>query len=94
MYARVVRFTGVTPEQIAKVSADIEQGDGPPPGVPAKSLKLVYDEGQQTAVVTVYFETEEDLRKGDEALSAMDAGETPGTRASVDQGEVKVEMDV
>ena len=33
------------------------------------------------------------MRKGDEALNAMDKGETPGTRASVDQGEIKVQMD-
>jgi hypothetical protein len=93
MYARVVRFTGVNPEQVAKVSDQIKESDGPPPDVPAKSLKLLVDEDQSTAVVILYFETEEDLRKGSEALDAMDAGETPGTRASVDLCEVKVEMD-
>jgi hypothetical protein len=34
------------------------------------------------------------MRKADEALNAMDTGETPGSRASVDQGEVKVERDI
>jgi hypothetical protein len=93
MYARVIRFTGVSPEQVAKVSDQIKESGGPPPDVPAKSLKLFVDEDQSTAVVIVYFETEDDLRRGSEALDAMDAGETPGTRASVDLCEVKMEMD-
>jgi hypothetical protein len=31
---------------------------------------------------------------GAEAFSAMDAAETPGTRASVDMCEIKLEVDV
>ena len=33
------------------------------------------------------------MRKADEALEKMDASDTPGSRASVEQGEVKVETD-
>jgi len=91
MYARVVRFTDVSPERIAEISNRVEDEGGPPPDVPAKGLKVVVDENQSTAVVILFFDTEEDMRKGDEALQKMDAGETPGTRASVDQGEVKVD---
>jgi hypothetical protein len=54
---------------------------------------VIVDESQATAVVVLFFDSEEDMRKGDEALSQMDAGDTPGTRASVDQGEVKVQSD-
>ena len=93
MYARVVRFTDVDPERVAEIKKRAEEGGGPPPDVPAKSLTVVVDETQSTAVVIVTFDSEEDMRKGDEALNAMDSGETPGTRASVDQGEVKVRMD-
>ena len=35
MYVRVVRFTGVTSEQMEKVLAQIEAGGGPPPGTRA-----------------------------------------------------------
>jgi hypothetical protein len=63
------------------------------PDIPSTSMKMMVDEAQSTAVVVMFFETEEDLRKGSEALDAMDAGETPGTRASVDLCEVKFEMD-
>jgi hypothetical protein len=85
MYARVVRFTDIVPEQIR---ARIESGEGPPPGVNANSVQLVVDNSQSTAVVIIFFETEEDMRSADEALNAMDSGDTPGTRASVDMGEV------
>jgi hypothetical protein len=90
MYARVVRFTDVDP---ARMTERMESGEGPPPDVPAKSVKAVLDESQSTAAVILFFDTEEDMRKADEALNQMDAGETPGTRASVDQGEVKVEWE-
>jgi hypothetical protein len=93
MYARVVRFTDVSPDQMDKVVERIEGSDGPPPGVPAKGIKMLYDAAGSTAVAIAYFETEEDLRKGSEALDQMDSSETPGTRASVDNCEVKVEVD-
>jgi hypothetical protein len=93
MYARVVRFTDVDPEQFAKATAQIEESDGPPPDIPASSMKMLLDEAQSTAVALVFFETEEDMRKGGETLDRMDSSETPGTRASVDLCEVKIEMD-
>ena len=36
-------------------------------------------------------DTAEDMRKGAEAFSAMDPSETPGTRASVDMCELKLD---
>jgi hypothetical protein len=85
MYARVVRFTDADK---SRIEARMEAGEGPPPGVEAKSVQAVFDESQKTAVVIIQFESEEAMRSADEALQAMDSGETPGTRASVDQGEV------
>jgi hypothetical protein len=93
MYARVVRFTDVSPEQVDGTVSRINESDGPPPGVPAKSMKMLYDKDDSTAVAIVFFETEEDMKKGGETLDAMDTSETPGTRVSVDLCEVKVEMD-
>jgi hypothetical protein len=90
----VVRFTDVNPERIAEVAAEIEKGEGPPPDVPATGIRMLLDEAQSTAVAVVFFETEEDMRKGGEALDRMDTSETPGTRVSVDLCEVKAEMDV
>lgn len=93
MHARVVRFTDVSPERIAEIVARIEEAGGPPPGVPATGMRLLFDEAQSTAVFIGFFETEEDLREGNAALEQMDSAETPGTRASVDLCEVKIERD-
>ena len=91
MHARVVRFTGVTPEQVANVTRRVEESDGPPPGVESVAMKLLYDQDQGTAVFIGFFETEEKMRDAAAVLEQMDASDTPGTRASVDQCEVKIE---
>jgi hypothetical protein len=94
VYVRVVRFTDVSAERVESLLARIEESDGPPPGVPTTGLKMMFDEAQGTAVVLQYFATAEDMRAGAETFSAMDASETPGTRASVDMCEVKLELEV
>lgn len=91
MHVRVVRFTDVSPERIQALLARIEESGGPPPGVPATGLKILFDEAQGTAVVLQEFDTAEDMSAGDQAFSAMDPSETPGTRASVDMCDVKLE---
>jgi len=93
MFVRVVRFTDVTGEKIAEIKSRIGGGDGPPEGVPSTGIKVLADQDQGSAVVLQYFDTAEDMAKGAEVLSAMDASETPGTRASVDACELIVEMD-
>ena len=92
-YARVVRFTDVSSERIAEIANRIEQEEGPPPGVESTGFKLLVDESQGTAVFIGFFDSEEKMRAGAEVLDAMDPSETPGTRASVDQCEVRIERD-
>ena len=94
MYVRVVRFTDVTAERIEGLLARIEEEGGPPPGVPVKGLQLLFDESQGTAVVLQLFDSAEDMGTGGEAFAAMDPGETPGTRVSVDACELKLERRV
>jgi hypothetical protein len=91
MYVRVVRFTDVSAERMQELLARIEESDGPPPGVPAKALKILFDASQNTAVVLQHFESAEDMEAGAQVFSAMDSSETPGTRASVDMCEMKLE---
>jgi hypothetical protein len=91
MYVRVVRFTDVNAERVQALLARIEESDGPPPGVPATGLKMMFDETQGTAVVLQYFDSAEDMEAGAQAFNAMDTSETPGTRASVDMCEMKLE---
>ncbi len=92
MYVRVVRFTDVSAERIERALSLINESDGPPPGVPSTQLDMLFDASQGTAVVLQYFKTLEDMQAGARVLSAMDASETPGTRASVDMCEVKLEL--
>jgi hypothetical protein len=93
VYARVVRFTDVNQDSIAKVTAQVEQSDGPPPGIESTGMKLFFDESQGTAVFIGMFESEEKMREADSVFQQMDSSDTPGTRASIDQCEVKIERD-
>ena len=92
MYVRVVRFTDVSAERIEGALSRITESDGPPPGVSSMRLEMLFDESQGTAVALQYFETLEDMQAGAQVLSAMDASETPGVRASVDMCEVKLSL--
>jgi hypothetical protein len=92
MYARVVRFTDVKPDRIAEIQKQAEEAGGPPEGVPSTGIQILVDESQGTAVVVQLFDTEEDMLKGEEVLEQMDSSDTPGTRASVDKGEVKLDL--
>jgi cyclopropane fatty-acyl-phospholipid synthase-like methyltransferase len=72
--------------------SDIDGSSGPPEGIKATGIQMVVDKDQRTAVVVQYFDSAEDLRDSEAAFDAMDPSETPGTRASVDRGEVKLDL--
>jgi hypothetical protein len=91
MHARVVRFTDVTAERISEIVAEVEQGEAPPPGVDSSGFELFFDEAQGTAIFVGYFESEEKMRDASAVFEEMDPSETPGTRASVDLSEVRVQ---
>lgn len=93
MYARIVRFTDVDPDHLASRLERMEDG-GPPEGVPATGIQLMHDAEQRTAVVVQLFDTAEDMSAGEAVFAAMDPAETPGTRASVDRCEIKMERRV
>ena len=92
MYARVVRFTDVAPERIAAIKERVEAEGGPPEGVVSTGLRIMVDEDQGTAVFVGLFDSEENMRKSAEVLEAMDPEQTPGTRASIDMCEVKLDV--
>jgi hypothetical protein len=92
MYVRVVRFTDASPDRIEEVLARVKESGGPPPGVSTSRLQLLSDPEHSTAVVLQYFETADDMAAATRVFDAMDASETPGTRASVDTCEVKLDL--
>ncbi len=86
-----MRFTDVDADHIADRLEQMKDQGGPPEGVPAKGIQFLHDEEQRTAVVVQLFESLEDMKTGEEVLGAMDPADTPGTRASVDRCEIKME---
>ncbi|HSI80349.1 MAG TPA: hypothetical protein VK919_06815 [Solirubrobacterales bacterium] len=91
MHARVVRFTDVTPERIDEILSSVDEADGPPEGIDTTRITLFFDREQGTAIFVGLFETEEKLRAATKAFEEMDRSDTPGTRASVDLCEVKLD---
>lgn len=91
MFTRVVRFTDVTAERVRDLEARISAADGPPPGVNGTGIQLLFDEDQATAVVLQAFASKEDMAAAEAVLDAMDPGDTPGDRVSVDRCEVRME---
>ena len=93
MYARVVRFTDVDTSQVDRIKNEVANNE-PPEGMPPTKLQIVVDESQGTAAVLQFYGSEADMQKADEIMKAMDSSETPGTRASVDKGEIVVEGEI
>ena len=93
MYARVVRFSGVDLGVIDKIRGDIEASDGPPEGVKATGMKMLFDSEQGTSLFMTFFETEEDMLEADKVFEGMDRGDTPGERVSVDRCEIVIERE-
>jgi hypothetical protein len=89
--ARVVTFDGVSSERMAQMQSEM-QGSERPEGVPAKEIIVLHDPESEKSLVVVFFETEDDYKRGDETLSAMPAGDTPGERTSVTKYEVAFRM--
>ena len=92
MYRRAVRFTDVSSERIEQLIARINETGGPPPGVQSSGIQLLVDDAQGTALVIQEFATVEDMEDAAAIFEAMDASETPGTRVSVDECELKLDL--
>ena len=89
--ARVVTFEGVDSDRVEEMKREMADGE-PPEGMPAAELIVLHDAEAEQSLVIVFFENEDDYRRGDEALNAMPAGDTPGTRSSVAKYEVATRM--
>jgi hypothetical protein len=88
-FARVVTFEGVEQERMDELNRRISDGEKPPE-LPATEMIVLYDKEGEKSTVIVFFDSEEDYRRGDEFLSSMPADDTPGRRTSVGKYEVAV----
>jgi hypothetical protein len=106
MYARVARFEGLDTSRIDEQIAEMKQQlsatgagevpEGAPPQVgtlmeTVKRLVQLVDRDRGTAVGIVFCDTEEDMRRADEALNEMSPGEGQGRRTSADVYEVAID---
>ena len=89
--ARVVAFDGVSSERMAEMQREMQSSDQPD-NVPAKEIVVLHDPDGEKSLVILFFETDGDYQRGDEALNAMPAGDTPGQRTSVTKYQVAFRM--
>jgi hypothetical protein len=89
--ARVVSFEGVSKNRMDEMSREIEQGERPA-DIPASEIVVLHDPDTDKSLVVLFFENEDDYRRGDETLSAMPASDTPGRRTSVTKYNVAMRM--
>jgi hypothetical protein len=89
--ARVVSFEGVGKDRMEQMNREMQEGE-PPEGLNPTEVIVLHDADAEKALALVFFETEDDYRRGDEILNAMPAGDTPGQRTSVTKYDVAVRM--
>jgi hypothetical protein len=89
--ARVVTFDGVSSDRMAEMQREMQNSDRPD-DVPASEIIVLHDAEAEKSLVVVFFETDADYQRGDAALSAMPASDTPGQRTSVAKYEVAFRM--
>ena len=90
--ARVVSFDGVSSDRMAEMQKEMEANSERPENVPAKEIVVLHDPETDKSLVIVFFDSEDDYRQGDEALSAMPTTDTPGQRTSVTKYQVAFRM--
>ncbi len=89
--ARVVSFEGVSTDRMDQMQREMREQE-PPEGLAATEIVVLHDPDSERSLVILFFETEEDYRRGDEVLNAMPADETPGRRSSVTRYDVAIRM--
>lgn len=90
-YARVVTFDADDAALDALLS-EINAADAPPEGIPATRITVLADRSAGKVIVATRFASEDDLRKGAEALEAMSPPAAGNIRrVSVDAYEVVLE---
>jgi hypothetical protein len=89
--ARVVTFDGVSKDRIDEMQREMSDGERPE-GLPATEIVVLHDPETDRSLVMLFFDTDDDYRRGDEFLNAMPSDETPGQRTSVTRYDVAIRM--
>jgi hypothetical protein len=91
MYARLATFQGdpaEVDEAVTRVRGEVQSGT-PPPGLEGARMLMLVDRATGKGIGITLFESEDAMRRGDEALSAMNPG-GGGQRTGVEFYEVPV----
>jgi hypothetical protein len=89
--ARVVEFDDVDAARMQQMQSEM-QDSGRPDDVPATEIVVLHDTDAAKSLVILFFDSEEDYERGDAALNAMSADDTPGRRSSVGRYQVAARM--
>jgi len=89
--ARVVTFDGVDSDRIQQMKQEMDSGERPD-DIPASEIIVLHDADASKSIAIVFFDNEDDYKRGDAALDAMPAGDTPGQRTSVAKYDVAIRM--
>jgi len=89
--ARVVTFEGVSKQRMDEMNREMQDGQ-PPEDFPAAEIVALHVPEAEQSLVILFFENEEDYRRGDEILNAMPTDGTPGSRTSVTRFDVAHRM--
>ena len=60
--------------------------------MPAKEIIVLHDPDAEKSLVLLLFDNDDDYRRGDDALNAMPASDTPGQRTAVSKYQVAFRM--
>ena len=99
MHARVARFEGRDPERIRQGMEEVKRRVAswePSKDMPAVEFLALYQAEEGKVLTIALFETEEDMRRGDETLNRADppgGGGGAGGRVSVEFYEVGVKAE-
>ena len=89
--ARVVAFEGVSKARVDEMQREMDTQEAPD-DVPATEIVMLHDPEGERSLVILFFDSEEDYARGNAALNAMDASDTPGRRTDVTKYDVAMRM--
>jgi hypothetical protein len=90
-WVRVATFEADN-DAVEAMVKEISSAEGPPPGIPAKSIMVLADRANGRARIVVRFDSEENLRTGSTTLDTMEPpADVSVRRISVETFEVLLE---
>jgi hypothetical protein len=99
VFVRIARFEGGDPsrvdEAVARVRSMMDEGDTPPGLEGARRSMMLVDRNSGAGLGLTFFDSEEDMRRGDQALNEMSPpADMTGRRTSVEMFEVAIDREV